>query len=288
MNGYDSVCCFRNRHADGYRILLEITNLCNENCIFCHAKDSSSLSLEKIEKLFTNLGTLPIHDVILTGGEPLLNKELLDILEWFRSQKIECDVCTNGTLVDTEKAKKLANYLSEISISLDTAKPEVYDYLRGTKNGLSKVMKGIENCNVAGIDVHLTCVVTKTNADEIESVIELAKKMKVHSVSFLSVISDLSKNRPLTESIELSPEEKEKVLERINHIREFETSLIINTKRMSSSPVDKCRAGQNILGITSEGKILGCIMHRGFSFDLLNNKLPETMISEFKKDNLEC
>ena len=80
MKGYDSICCFRNRHDDGYRILLEVTNRCNENCVFCHAKDKNTLSLEQISTIIGHLKQIKIHDVILTGGEPLLHKQFSEIL----------------------------------------------------------------------------------------------------------------------------------------------------------------------------------------------------------------
>lgn len=286
--GYDSICCFRNRHEDGYRILLEITNRCNENCVFCHAKDKNELSLEDIKTIIDNLGGIKIHDVILTGGEPVLHRELLDILDWFKQQGIECDLCSNGTLIDEEFANKLHSYLTEISISLDTVNPSVYDALRGTKNGLEKVLTGIKKLQKAGIDVHLTNVLTKENYEEIENVIQMAQALKVHSISFLAVITDIAKNKDYTEEIALSKEEKARAMEIIKQYRETSDNLIINTKRMCECMGERCRAGENILGITSEGKLLGCIMHREKEFDILHSGLSEELVLELQKNTIRC
>lgn len=288
VNTYDSICCFRNRHTDGYRILLEITDQCNANCLFCHWKDKSSLSLDHIKIIFNNLGTLPIHDVILSGGEPLLHPELFDILEWFHAQRIECDLCSNGLLIDHKMAKKLAAYLSEISISLDTIEPEKYDYLRGTKGGFKRVVDGIEFLQREGVSVHLTCVVTKENEMEIEDYVNFSKKLDLHSVSFLGVISDIAKRKDDVEQIALSIKEKEAVMKRINHIRNSMDKLLINTKRLAVCEGEVCRAGENILGITSEGNIMGCIMHRDVCGNMIQEYLDDTLLEKLKGNKVQC
>ncbi len=286
MQSYDSICCFRNRHNDGYRILLEITDCCNQHCIFCHAKDRKTMSIASISKIINNLRDIKIHDVILTGGEPLLHRNIFEILEWFKTKHIDCDLCSNGTLIDEQKAKTLANYLSEISISLDTVNPEVYDYLRGTKNGLEKAISGIIHCKNSGLEVHLTTVLTKSNFSEIEEIINKAEELGVHSISFLAVIVDVAKDKVETEKIALSDFEKEKVMEIINRHRN--QGMIINTKRICACNEEYCRAGQNILGITSEGKVLGCIMHRDKSFDINEQLLTKEMLIELQKNNTKC
>ena len=185
-----------------------------------------------------------------------------------------------------EKADKLANYLSEISISLDTVKPEVYDSLRGTKDGLKRVMEGIKHLQKAGIDVHLTCVLTKENQYEVKDIIETAKTLKVHSISFLAVIVDVAKNKDYTETIALSDEEKAAIMDIIN--QDKSEGLIINTKRMCACEGEKCRAGVNILGITSEGNIMGCIMHREAGFSILEHELTEELLCDLAKNNTKC
>lgn len=286
--GYDSICCFRNRHDDGYRILLEITNRCNENCVFCHAKDKQELSLDDIKRIIGNLEAIKIHDVILTGGEPLLHKELFSILEWFKEVGIECDLCTNATLVTEEIAENLAKYLSEISVSLDTVNDEVFDRLRGTRGGLKRTLQGIENLQRAGIDVHLTDVLTKQNHEEISQVIEKARELKVHSISFLAVIVDVAKNKQETSKIALSDEEKKKAMEVLTWYRDNVSDLLINSKRLCECPNERCRAGENVLGITSDGKLLGCIMHRDKEVDILNTKFDESILAAIGQNTQPC
>lgn len=288
MSEYDSICCFRNRHEKGYRILLEITDKCNAHCVFCHWKDRVSLSLGDIERIFHNIGSLPIRDVILTGGEPLLHGELYEILDWFRKRDIECDLCTNGLLVDEKHAKCLAKYLSEISVSLDTVSPEIYDALRGTKNGLQKVLDGIELLQREGIDVHLTCVVNKMNKEEIPQIVEAARERRVHSISFLGMITNIANDKKETEKIALTQTEKEELYALIQKIRSKSEGIKINTKRLVNNQEEVCRAGSNILGITSGGKLLSCIMHRDKAYDILNHELLIEPKNMFCGENIPC
>ena len=288
MGEYDSICCFRNRHQNGYRILLEITDKCNANCVFCHWRDKSSLSLEQIKTIINNLKEITIHDIIITGGEPLLHNEIFEILEWLKTSGIECDLCTNGIMINEEIAEKLSKYLSEISISLDTSKPEVYDMLRGTKNGFDRVINGIKCLNQWGIDVHLTCVVNKENQSEVENIVKLSRSLQIHSISFLGLITEVAKRREETENIALTEDEKCSFMNKIKELRKKYFDILINTKRMDQCEKEICRAGKNILGITSEGKIMGCIMRREKQFDILNEVLDETMLNELQKNQSRC
>lgn len=288
MNYYDSICCFRNKSSEGYRILMEITNKCNENCVFCHWKDTTSLSLEQVKMIVNNLSIVKIKDIILTGGEPLLHSELYEILSWLKENRIDCDLCTNGIALNEENALILSEFLSEISVSLDSSKSLIYDELRGTKNGFEKVISGINILNRNKIDVHLTCVVNKKNQDEIEDIVELASALNVHSISFLGVITDVAKNKEQTQNIALDIHEKMQVMDVINGLRNVYSNVIINTKRLTECSGEVCRAGENILGITSDGKIMGCIMHRDSQFDIINEKLSIEMLNKLKINRNRC
>lgn len=285
---YDSICCFRNSKKRGYRILFEITNRCNQKCAFCHAKGKKDVSVDDVKTILQHLSEIPIHDIILTGGEPLLNKAVFQIMNALQENNIDMDMCSNGSLVSRSIAKELKKYLSEISISLDTVSPIIYKELRGV-DMLPKVYQGIDNLLSENIEVHLTCVVNQRNKTEVENIIKTAVQLGVRSVSFLRIIPDIATNFNQTQELAISNLECEEVLKVINECRKI-YPLSINTKRLKNNICnEECGAGSNILGLTTEGCLVNCIMNRNSSsFDLLQNSVTEEDISKIFSFSNKC
>lgn len=279
---YDSVCCFRNSTENMYRILWEITSKCNQNCIFCHSRSTDYISLEQAKKILDNIKELPIKDIILTGGEPLLNKHIFDIMQEIKKRGYEIDLCTNGSLINENNILQLKKYLTEISISLDSIKPEVYKTIRGVDQ-YYKVIQGIKLLIENDIEVHLTCVLNKYNVDEIEMIIDEVEKLQVNSISLLNLIIDISKDTDISKKIKLSPEQENKLIEKINNKRRT-SKIKINTKRLIVKEEHLgCKAGKNILGITSNGKLVSCIMHDNkISVNVCEEKITKDKLNLLK------
>lgn len=85
-------------------IRLEITSKCNLNCEYCHNSlynnSKDDMNTEDIINLVKNLDKRhKIKKVLLTGGEPLLNKDVCQIISTFTDMGIKLDMVTNGTLI---------------------------------------------------------------------------------------------------------------------------------------------------------------------------------------------
>jgi len=101
---------------------VSITDRCNYKCVYCRTGELGAqypeLGIEeylRLIKLFVGLG---IEKVRLTGGEPLLYRDLDQVLESAsRAQGIETTLCTNGTLLDSDWAARFRNWGLRINIS---------------------------------------------------------------------------------------------------------------------------------------------------------------------------
>ncbi len=287
MNNYDSICCFRSNIDDKYRILWEITSKCNSKCKFCHFKGEDETTIEDVRIIVNNIKQLPIKDIILTGGEPLLNKDIFIIIDELRQNGFNVDLCSNGTFISKKLAKKIKNRLSEISISLDTTNANQYSYLRGI-NGLQKVYKSIENLVELEVEVHLTFVITNTNLDEMFKVAEKASELKVHSISYIALIESIAQNREFILN-NSAYDRKEIIMDKIKDIRKSFPSLIINTKHLCNPNNEICKAGKNILAITSDKKLISCIMKKNEKYiDILNTKVKKDLIENYFIDTESC
>lgn len=172
---------------------VSVTKRCNLNCSYCGAcneKDSTELTTEQIEKIVRAFADCGITKVRLTGGEPLVRKDICDIAE--RISKIDgikkLALTTNGIrLKELAKPLKEAG-VSAINISLDTTDEKQYKELTGF-DGLQKVFEGIKECESVGLSpIRLNAVLIKGQNDtQAESLINIAKGRKI-DVRFIELM----------------------------------------------------------------------------------------------------
>ncbi|QSZ66446.1 GTP 3',8-cyclase MoaA [Methanofollis aquaemaris] len=151
---------------------LSITPRCNLDCYYCHAEGEvqprEELSIEEIREILRVGAKFGIRSVKLTGGEPLLRKDILDIIRAV-PDGIEVSLTTNGTLLEGLAHDLKAAGLSRVNVSLDTLRPERYREIT-KRDLLDRVVRGIRAAMDAGLTpVKLNMVLLKdVNEDEID------------------------------------------------------------------------------------------------------------------------
>lgn len=183
---------------------VSVTKRCNLNCSYCGAcceKSDGELSAEQIEKIVRAFADNGITKVRLTGGEPLVRKDICDIAQ--RISRIDgikkLALTTNGIrLRELAEALKQAG-VTAVNISLDTTDPKQYKEMTGY-DGLQKVFDGIDECEKVGLSpIRLNAVLVKGQNDTAaESLIEIAKNRKI-DVRFIELMpfSDEGENESL-------------------------------------------------------------------------------------------
>lgn len=161
---------------------VSVTQRCNLNCIYCGkdpcAKKGSELSPEQIQKIVKAFAACGINKVRITGGEPLLRKDICEIVSSVHSipEITSLSLTTNGVLLSeyAEKLKKAG--LDSVNISLDTLDREKYKSMTGY-DALNSVIDGIRAAQNAGLSpVKINAVlINDVNADEAEKLINVAK-----------------------------------------------------------------------------------------------------------------
>jgi len=125
-----------------------ITYKCNSKCEFCRIwkddklKKTTDTSYKNARRNIDDLKKIGVRTIDFTGGEPLLNKELPDILTYAKKKDFFVKLSTNGILYP-EKADELKGLPSRIYISFDTTDREEYKIIRGV-DGFSKVLESID------------------------------------------------------------------------------------------------------------------------------------------------
>ena len=182
---------------------VSVTKRCNLNCSYCGAKNESGeeltpFQIEKIVKAFASCG---ITKVRLTGGEPLVRQDIVEIAE--RISRIDgikkIALTTNGIFLKkyAEQLKKAG--VTAVNISLDTTDKEQFRKITGY-DGLHKVFEGIDECERVGLStIRLNAVLTRgKNENEAENLINIARDRKI-DVRFIELMpfSDDGENQKL-------------------------------------------------------------------------------------------
>lgn len=172
-------CYFRTSVEYPYsKTLIQITNRCNMKCKHCFVEansDGRDISLNEFKnEVMTHLEKWKTTRVTLTGGEPLLNENILDFVELLETKKITVGICTNGMLITEEFIKKISKYKNlHLNISLDGFSEESYSKFRGVENKFNLIKKNIE---LAGFyNILQGILVTPNNYASIDEYVHLCK-----------------------------------------------------------------------------------------------------------------
>ncbi|MGI8840953.1 MAG: GTP 3',8-cyclase MoaA [Caulobacteraceae bacterium] len=164
---------------------LSVTDRCDLRCVYCMAEHmrflpkAEVLSLEELDRLGSVFVAMGVRKLRLTGGEPLVRKGLMTLVEslsrHLRSGALdELVMTTNGTRL-ADFAPDLARLgVSRVNVSMDTLDPDRFGRL--TRGGdLAKVQAGIAAALAAGLEVKINAVaLARDNAAEIPALIQWA------------------------------------------------------------------------------------------------------------------
>ena len=186
-------------------VRISVTDRCNFRCAYCMPKEiynseyqffkkNEILSFEEIirlSKIFSSLGTKKIR---LTGGEPLLRKNIHVLIKYLKEIKNISDISmtTNGVLLSEKKAMLLKESgLNRLTVSLDTLNPENFSEISGSKYSPENVLEGINNAINAGFENIKINMVVKKNVNH-KDIIPLLEKFSgtgciVRFIEFMDV-----------------------------------------------------------------------------------------------------
>lgn len=149
-----------------------LTYKCNAKCSFCDIweKPSPYASPQQVSQNLQQLKSLGVKVVDFTGGEPLLHPQLAEFLAEAKRLKLITTVTTNGLLYP-KKAKELAGLVDMLHFSLDSAREEQHNQLRGVAC-FNKVMESIEMAKTLGERPDILFTAFKGNLDQLKPVYE--------------------------------------------------------------------------------------------------------------------
>ncbi len=185
---------------------ISVTSKCNMNCIYCHKEGMNEvgedMSLDEIIEICKAFYELDVEKVKITGGEPLVRSDIVEIVAEMPKFK-EISLVTNGYYLSKYAYELKEVGLDRVNVSLDTLNPETYRYITGVK-GLDRVLEGIETAYNAGLTpIKLNMVVMKgLNENEIDDILEFASKFNKNGINVILQLIELVNNEKYYVSLE--------------------------------------------------------------------------------------
>lgn len=171
---------------------LSVTDKCNFRCIYCMPREafgpnhafltrSEILTYEELARLVVVFAELGVTKVRLTGGEPLLRKDLETLVSMVAATPGITDIAltTNGSLLAPRAASLRAAGLGRVTVSLDSIDPAMFAAMADTRLSLTTVLDGIQAAAEVGLaPVKLNAVVRRERNDG--GIVELAAFARAH------------------------------------------------------------------------------------------------------------
>lgn len=160
-----------------------ITSKCNLNCPFCFGpKEQSELPYSTLKKIIAKACRKGIKSVIISGGEPLLYANIVNLIHYCWYQNLHIVLVTNGILLK-KKMSKILPYIDWISLPIESADIALNDKLRyGYNNYLKLVLDLIKEIqhNYSSVKIKLGTVVSKKNINQLDQIADLLHKKNIY------------------------------------------------------------------------------------------------------------
>jgi radical SAM protein with 4Fe4S-binding SPASM domain len=151
---------------------IEITRQCNQRCLHClRTLGHASLPYDVVCSALDQLVALGCMTLTLTGGEPLVRRDLLDIVAYAWAKRLVITILSNGTLMTSEMAAALKRaHVGELQVSVYAADPGVHDAITQEPGSHARTLRGIALAREQGLKVRVAMPLLASNAGQAPAV----------------------------------------------------------------------------------------------------------------------
>jgi heme b synthase len=266
----------------------EITRRCNLNCVHCRSssemevKGHPDFSTEEAYRILDDIASYAKPVIVLSGGEPLLRKDVFDIAQYGTGKGLRMCIATNGTLVTEEICEHMkAAEIKMVSLSLDGSTDAVHDDFRSQKGAFAGTINAARLFKKHGIQFLINSSFTKRNQEEIPKVYKLAKELGA-TAWYMFMIVPTGRGEDIMNEL-ISKEDYEEILDWHYQMEKNENDLLVRptcaphyyrvvlqkqkeegekferrSLTFSTGGSKGCIAGQVICLIDVDGEVLPC------------------------------
>ena len=248
-----------------------LTRKCNLRCPHCYLEAGTAaeneLTTAECLGLLEEMKSLGTEMVILTGGEPLLRRDIYELANAASSQGLWVVMGTNGVLVTEAVARKMVECgVKGVGISIDSLDPEKHNSFRGGPNAWQYSVRALDICRDNGLEVLVQTTVTEMNYAEIPAMLDFAREKGAWSFNLYFLVQT-GRGRQMEE---LSTARTEDMLADLVEAQERRRPMLVRSKNaphfkriayekgLGGLESGGCMAGTQYCRITPEGDVTPC------------------------------
>jgi len=249
-------------HRMLYSLVVELTYRCNERCVHCYLPEETrlkELSLGQIDSLLGEFASLGGFMILLTGGEPFIREDFIEILSLVKKYGLVTSINSNLTLLNDRILEAIASiHPRSVGVSIYAGRADLHDAITTNKGSFEKSVNAIRRLRKAGVPVIIKSPLMKSTAPHWREIEALANDLGCDYQFDLSITAkNDGKLSPLAQRVTDNA-----VLEDIFASRYYR--LYVNDEPMSamvgpSPETGLCGAGASGLCISPDGVIRPCI-----------------------------
>lgn len=229
------------------RLFVELTDKCNLRCKHCYGdfklENCQSLDIETLKSIIAQAKELNIYQFDLTGGEPLLYKNLKEVLKTLYEAGMLVTIFTNLTVQNEKIISLLEKYcVKKIITSIDSCHHQNHDEFRGVKGALQNTLNNIPKIKEKSIELSVNTMVGTHNENDIEETILFLKDLKVPCVLDAIVPNGRANNL------------QEDMFKSVQLIHDLYDNKELNVELK----ITDCGVGQRFMYIKSNGNVCLC------------------------------
>ena len=275
---------------------LELTDNCNLECNYCYGEfkrgKGNFFGIEDIKVLFDDLEKIGVLVVELTGGEPLLHPNFIEILKIALNKFETITVLSNGVLFNDEVIKIIQKYQNKISIqiSIDGCSEETNFKVRRVSNTFEKTLNTLKRLRDIGANYTTVYMITEENKHEIRSIFNLFRQERFTNLT-LSKATPFGRGCDSMECLVKKDdyEVNNTIIEVIKEYPDIISNKLSNQQDYyergndaSKFAIYNCGVGWKLISIASNGDVRSCSLlgNIGKIGNIFNQNIYEILNSE--------
>lgn len=247
----------------------ELSTRCNERCIHCYIPNYKKnagidLSFDRFKFVLDQFVEMGGFEVILSGGEALLNKEIHQILLYSRKKDLQINILSNLIALKDEDVSLLKEVnVSLVQVSLYSMDPQIHDEITTVKGSFKKTISSIEKIHAAHVPIQISCPIMKANKDGYDAVMKYAQKLNVKYQTDYIMMAQTDKSIGNL-SNRITIEETEKVIRDILKYdvdykeKTLALEALSNLSEAEYCEMPYCGVGINQICVTVNGDLFPC------------------------------
>jgi radical SAM protein with 4Fe4S-binding SPASM domain len=243
---------------------VEITSKCNERCVHCyipHENKDHEIDPDMFYSILKQSRKMNLLHLTLSGGEPLLHKNIIDFLRKCNESNLSVNILSNLTLLNKsilDEMKK--NRRLSVQVSLYSMDPSIHDAITQVKGSCEKTKQAILKLWENNIPMQISCPIMRQNINSYKDVLDWGKEHNISVSSDYVIIARYNHTTGNLNNRLFIKDVKELIKQKIDNDTQYLEQIELETQRRKAVKLDDpiCSVCHSSLCITENGDVYPC------------------------------